>query len=79
MPDTGEIVPLRQIVPSKSNEERLLLVSPELASVLATVITRLRHHNNDAIPPSPATTATSASREHPCHTCSNAPSVPSLR
>jgi integrase len=42
LPDTGEIVPLLQIVPSKSNEERLLLVSPELASVLATVITRLR-------------------------------------
>jgi hypothetical protein len=27
-------VPLLQIVPSKSNEERLLLVDPELASVL---------------------------------------------
>jgi len=26
---------LLQIVPSKSNEERLLLVSPELAAVLA--------------------------------------------
>lgn len=40
-----EIVPLLQVVPSKSNEERLLLVGPELASVLATVISRLRNDN----------------------------------
>ncbi|MGH3757195.1 tyrosine-type recombinase/integrase [Actinophytocola sp.] len=42
LPETGEVVPLLQIVPSKSNEERLLLVTPELASVLATVIHRIR-------------------------------------
>lgn len=42
LPDTGEIVPLLQIVPSKGNEERLLLISPELASVLAFVVKRLR-------------------------------------
>jgi site-specific recombinase XerD len=48
--DSGETVPLLQIVPSKSNEERLLLVSPELASVLATIITRLRDSNHGAIP-----------------------------
>lgn len=42
LPSTGELVPLLQIVPSKSNEERLLLVSPELADVLAAIITRLR-------------------------------------
>ncbi|MER6945082.1 site-specific integrase [Nonomuraea sp. NPDC000554] len=42
LPDTKEIVPLLQIVPSKSNEERLLLVTPELASVLAAVISRVR-------------------------------------
>ena len=42
LPDTGEIVPLLQIVPSKGNEERLLLVVPELASVLATIIARIR-------------------------------------
>ncbi|MGW1089228.1 tyrosine-type recombinase/integrase [Streptomyces sp. NPDC002596] len=34
-----------QIVPSKSNEERLLLVTPELASVLATVVCRIRDDN----------------------------------
>ena len=50
LPDTGEVVPLLQIVPSKSNEERLLLVSPELASVLATVISRLRGDNAGVIP-----------------------------
>jgi integrase len=48
--DTGEAVPLLQIVPSKSNEERLLLVSPELASVLATIIKRLRDANGGKIP-----------------------------
>jgi hypothetical protein len=48
--DTGEVVPLLQIVPSKSNEERLLLISPELASVLAAIITRLRTGNADAMP-----------------------------
>ncbi|MDT0453791.1 tyrosine-type recombinase/integrase [Streptomyces hesseae] len=42
LPDSGEIVPLLQIVPSKSNEERLLLVTPELASVLAAVVCRIR-------------------------------------
>jgi integrase len=45
LPDTAEVVPLLQIVPSKSNAERLLLVSPELASVLAAIITRLRRDN----------------------------------
>jgi integrase len=50
LPDTGEIVPLLQIVPSKGNEERLLLVGPELASVLATIITRLRGDNDGTVP-----------------------------
>ncbi len=42
LPDTGEIVPLLQIVPTKSDQERLLLVPPELASVLASIIARVR-------------------------------------
>ena len=50
LPGSGEVVPLLQIVPSKGNEERLLLVDPELASVLATVITRLRAGNDGAVP-----------------------------
>jgi integrase len=49
LPKTGEVVPLLQIVPSKSDQERLLLVAPELASVLATIITRLRQQNGGSI------------------------------
>lgn len=48
--DTGEVVPLLQIVPSKTDQERLLLVSPELASVLASIISRLRTTHNGTIP-----------------------------
>ncbi|WP_051033717.1 site-specific integrase [Rhodococcus sp. JVH1] len=50
IPETGELVPLLQVAPSKNNEERLLLVSPELASVLATVIARVRAKNSGTIP-----------------------------
>lgn len=42
LPRTGELVPLLQIVPSKTDAERLLLVSPELADVLASIIARIR-------------------------------------
>lgn len=42
LPTTGEIVPLLQIVPSKTDEERLLVVSPELADVLSIIIRRIR-------------------------------------
>jgi integrase len=44
LPTTGELVPLLQIAPSKTDEERLLLVSPELADVLSAVIRRIRDH-----------------------------------
>ncbi|WP_329416336.1 hypothetical protein OG563_38735 [Nocardia vinacea] len=50
LPATGEVVPMLQIVPSKSNEERLLLVSPELASVLASIISPLRAHHRGTVP-----------------------------
>jgi integrase len=50
LPDTGETVPLLQIVPSKNAEERLLLVSPELANVLAAVVGRVRSQNDGTIP-----------------------------
>lgn len=49
--DTGEVVPLLQIAPSKTDQERLLLISPELASVLATVISRLRRISPDGAVP----------------------------
>jgi integrase len=42
LPTTGELVPLLQIVPSKTDEERMLVVSPELADVLSTIIRRVR-------------------------------------
>ena len=35
LPTTGELVPLLQIAPSKTDAERLLVVSPELADVLS--------------------------------------------
>lgn len=42
LPSTGELVPLLQIVPSKTDTERLVLVSPELADVLSAIVQRLR-------------------------------------
>jgi hypothetical protein len=41
LPTTGEIVPLLQILPSKTDTERLLVVSPELAEVLSAIILRI--------------------------------------
>ena len=42
LPANGELVPLLQITPSKTDTERLLVISPELADVLATIIARIR-------------------------------------
>jgi Phage integrase family len=42
LPSTGELVPLLQIAPSKTDTERLLVASPDLAEVLSTVIRRLQ-------------------------------------
>jgi integrase-like protein len=53
LPATGELVPLLQIAPSKTDEERLLLVSPELADVLSTIICRIRQPSG-AVPLVPA-------------------------
>jgi integrase len=50
LPETGELVPLLQILPSKTDQERLLLISPELAHVLATIVSRLRNTNNGVVP-----------------------------
>ena len=44
LPTTGEIVPMLQVAPSKTDAERLL-VSPELAEVLTAVIFRVRAGN----------------------------------
>jgi hypothetical protein len=66
LPTTGELVPLLQIAPSKTDTERLLVVSPELADALSTVIGRIRNpdgavplvrardcHERIWLPPSP--------------------------
>ncbi|MGW1658422.1 hypothetical protein [Streptomyces atratus] len=50
LPTTGEIVPLLQIAPSKSDQERVLLVSPELADVLAAIVRRVRDPRTGGIP-----------------------------
>jgi hypothetical protein len=42
LPTTGEVVPLLQIAPSKTDAERVIVVSPELAEVLSSVIRRIR-------------------------------------
>ena len=42
LPGTGELVPLLQIAPSKTDAERLLVINPELADVLSTIIKRIR-------------------------------------
>lgn len=42
LPTTGELVPLLQIAPSKTDTERLIVVSPELADVLSAIISRVR-------------------------------------
>jgi hypothetical protein len=42
LPTSGETIPLLQITPSKTDRERLLVVSPELGEVLTTIIHRVR-------------------------------------
>jgi integrase len=42
VPSTGELIPLLHIAPSKTDQERLLVVSPELADVLSAIISRIR-------------------------------------
>lgn len=53
LPTTGEIVPLLQVVPSKTDSERLLMVSPELADVLGAIILRVSR-GTGAVPLVPA-------------------------
>jgi integrase len=52
LPGTGELIPLLQIAPSKTDRERLLVVSPELAEVLTTIISRIRG-DRQALPLTP--------------------------
>jgi integrase len=49
LPGTGELIPLLHIAPSKTDAERLLVISPELADVLSTIISRIRD-SDGAVP-----------------------------
>lgn len=49
LPGTDEVIPLLQVAPSKTDRERLLVVSPELSEALAAIIGRVRG-GNDHIP-----------------------------
>ena len=42
LPSTGELIPLLHIAPSKTDTERLLVISPELADVLSAIVSRIR-------------------------------------
>ena len=49
LPTTGQTIPLLQIAPSKLDQERILVVSPELAEVISTILRRVRDHSG-AVP-----------------------------
>ena len=42
-PDTGELIPLLHISPSKTDEERMLVAGPELVHALAMMVSRIRN------------------------------------
>ncbi|MFF7701393.1 hypothetical protein [Streptomyces lydicus] len=65
LPSTGELVPLLQIAPSKTDEERLLLVTPELADVLSQIVRRVR----DTPGPCPGCRPTTPTRRCGCRPC----------
>lgn len=49
LPDSREVVPLLHVAPSKTDIERLLVISPELADVLSVIIRRVRGED-DTVP-----------------------------
>jgi len=49
LPTTGELIPLLHIAPSKTDTERLLVISPELADVLSSIVRRIRDESG-AVP-----------------------------
>ena len=46
----AELIPLLHITPSKTDIERMLVISPELSEVLAVVIARVRSQGTGAVP-----------------------------
>ena len=71
LPATGELIPLLQITPSKTDEERLLVISPELADVLSTIIGRIRGDDSPTSRWWCPTTRTNASTTRRCRCCSS--------
>ncbi|MFE9145882.1 hypothetical protein [Streptomyces tubercidicus] len=71
LPTTGEIVPMLQVAPSKLDQERLLLVSPELGEVL-TAITIASGAGSRPCPWSPPTTVWNGSGVRRCRSSSSA-------
>ncbi len=74
LPASGQLIPLLQITPSKTDAERLLVISPELADALATIIARIRGDRATVWPPSrwwSATTRTNGSTTPRCRCCSS--------
>jgi hypothetical protein len=69
---TGEMVPLLQISPSKTDGERVVPADPDLVAVLARILRRIKAPTY-TYRCCHATTATSGPSARPSHTCSNAP------
>ena len=49
LPGTAELIPLLHVAPSKTDIERMLVISPELTEVLAVVVARIRSQDG-AVP-----------------------------
>ncbi|GAB2448318.1 tyrosine-type recombinase/integrase [Nocardioides hungaricus] len=45
LPATGEVIPMLQITPSKTDKERLLVIGPELAVAFAEIVSHVRGGN----------------------------------
>ncbi|UJW29872.1 hypothetical protein L3Q67_32250 [Saccharothrix sp. AJ9571] len=75
LPTTGEVVPMLEVAPSKTDAERLLLVSPELGEVLTAIIFRVRA-GNATLPLVSAMTCSSRTGALRCRSCSNGASAP---
>jgi hypothetical protein len=72
LPGTSEVIPLLQVAPSKTDRERLLVVSPELSEALAAIIARVRGAMTTSHS-CRATTAPTASTAPRCRSCVSDP------
>jgi integrase len=50
LPGTGQLIPLLHIAPSKTDTERMLVISPELTEILAMIVARVRNPKTGAVP-----------------------------